>query len=943
VNGADIKGRLFLLDGSSLAYRAFFALPETIATRAGFPTNGLYGFSQMLVKLVSEYRPGGVVVAWDASEKTFRHEDYAEYKADRPSMPDLLSEQWPHFRELVEAFGMINLERAGFEADDILATLVVMAGEQGIQTCVVTGDRDALQLVSGDVAVMTTGRGVTDVKVYDQDAVVARYGISPEQVPDFIGLKGDSSDNIPGISGVGEKTAAQLLQQFGTLESIYAHLDEIKSEKRRALLRENEQIARLSKQLATAHTEVPVECDVAGLMAGEPYCVPVDSIEALFREWEFGSLIRRVRELYAEMGSVGAAGVAAGAGEEAGGEAAGAGADAAPSCAPLPAPAVRQPQVLEPFPEVAPEHAAGALAALLEQREAGIAVVRVEDEFEAAPGSAALAMPIDADGAVTAPPEPRFALAVYDGGPRVLTAVAEEPVLRGLWRAAPHMLGHDVKAMPGAAEAVAGPGADTMVGAYLLAPERPEGDLRKLAEVDEGWLLPAAGEAGAQDDGAGGDVAARTARAEAATRAFLAQRVAARQEPLLDELGLGRLYRETELPLVRVLARMEAAGVRIDPDRLGQITARLRETVGELEERIYNLAGGQFTLGSPRQLAEVLFSRLGLAPVRKGKTGYSTDAKVLATLRDQHPIIPAIEEWRELTKLISTYLIALPPRIDPRSGRLHTTFNQTVAATGRLSSTNPNLQNIPIRSEIGAEIRGCFIAGDGAELVVADYSQIELRLMAHFAEEPALLEAFRRGEDVHAATAAAVGGIPLADVTREQRERAKATNFGIMYGLSAFGLSEQVGMTMEEARDFIAAYFARYPRVRAFRDRVIVQATEDGFVTTILGRRRAIPELRSPDQRIRSLGERLAVNTVLQGSAADIIKAAMIRADAELERDNLTARLVLQVHDELVFEAPHAEAAAVEEIARRTMCGAYRMDPPLEIHVGSGANWRDAK
>jgi len=423
----------------------------------------------------------------------------------------------------------------------------------------------------------------------------------------------------------------------------------------------------------------------------------------------------------------------------------------------------------------------------------------------------------------------------------------------------------------------------------------------------------------------------------------LARRLAAVQEPRLHALRLGRLYREVELPLVRVLALMEWAGIRLDSYRLGEITARLREQVDELADRIHDLAGVPFTIGSPKQLAEVLFSHLGLQPLRKGKTGYSTDARTLASLREEHPIVPAVEEWRELTKLLNTYLEPLPTYISDRDGRLHTTFNQTVAATGRLSSTDPNLQSIPARTALGAEIRGCFVADEGSRLVVADYSQIELRLMASFADEPALLDAFRRGEDVHRTTAAAVAGIAPEQVSDEQRARAKATNFGIMYGLSAFGLSQQVGMSVEEAREFIAAYFERYPRVRAFRDRVILEATEEGHVTTILGRRRAIPELRSGVQHVRALGERLAVNTILQGSAADIMKMAMIAAQAELERRDMRARLLLQVHDELVFEAPEAEVEQVSELACSTMSGAWELDPPLDVHVGSGQNWRDAK
>jgi DNA polymerase-1 len=496
----------------------------------------------------------------------------------------------------------------------------------------------------------------------------------------------------------------------------------------------------------------------------------------------------------------------------------------------------------------------------------------------------------------------------------------------GLWLLAQHVVAHDAKSYPGFAEAPSGPAFDTAIAAYLLRPELPQVSLFQLAGVEEAEVVD-----GSQSE------------ADAAARAVLTWRVRDEQAIRLEDLELGRLLREIELPLVRVLAQMEAAGIKMDPYRLGEITARVRDAVDELRDRIHELAGGEFNIGSTQQLADVLFVRLGLSPVRKGKTGFSTDARVLKVLRDRHPIVPAIEEWRELSKLLNTYLEPLPLALDSQTGRLHTTFNQTVASTGRLSSSNPNLQNIPARTDLGGEIRACFVAEEGRRLVVADYSQIELRLMAFLAQEPALLEAYSAGEDVHRVTAAAVAGIPPEQVSKRQRERAKATNFGIMYGLSAYGLSEQVDMEVEEARAFIDAYFAKYPKVKEFRERVIAQAAQDGYVTTLFGRRRALPELRSSNQRERSLGERLAVNTVLQGSAADIIKVAMVGATRRLESGALASRLVLQVHDELVFECPVAEVDEVVPLVRQAMCDAYVVDPPLEVSIGAGDNWRDAK
>ncbi|MEE4276006.1 MAG: DNA polymerase I [Thermoleophilia bacterium] len=893
----DLTRRLFLLDGSSLAYRAYFALPETIATRDGFPTNAIYGLSQMFLKIVTEYSPCAVVVAWDAREKTFRHEEYEEYKAQRPHMPDLLSMQWDRLPELVEAFGFVNLVKGGYEADDLLGTLAVAARERGVKAAVVTGDRDSLQLVDDDIVVVATGRGITDVKVYTPARVVERFGVEPGQIPDFIGLKGDSSDNIPGVPGIGEKTAAALLQQFGSLEALYQRLDEVTSEKRRALLIEHEETARLSKRLATMVRDVPLEEDLGAIVDRCDYRVPVADVEDLFRRYEFTSLVRRLKETVvapAESGGVpapsgGDAGAPVGAG---GAGSTAAGASTAPAAGSLPALVV--------------ERGAGALAAVLEQHEAAFAAVPAGDG--------------DGD---------EWAAAVFAGGDAVVAARVGGDEWPALWRLVAHVMAYDVKALPGFAGAPRGAAYDTAVAAYLLTPERAEKDrvLENLAGLDE---------AGPLFDGPADEAAA-------ATRAWLTWRVAEAQRPRLRELELDRLLSEIELPLTRVLAVMEAAGVKVDTYRLGEITARLRERVEELTDTIHELAGEPFTIGSPQQLADVLFTRLGLEPSRKGKTGYSTDARVLRGLREQHPIVPAVEEWRELTKLLSTYLEPLPRRVDPRTGRLHTTFNQTVASTGRLSSSDPNLQNIPARTELGAEIRSCFVAEEGNLLVVADYSQIELRLMAKLSGEPALLDAYARGEDVHRVTAAAVAGIPVEEVTRTQREHAKATNFGIMYGLSAYGLSEQVGMPVDEARAFIEAYFARYPKVREFRDRVIAQATQDGYVTTLFGRRRPVTELKSSNYRLRSLGERLAVNSVLQGTAADIIKVAMLEVQRRLEESGMAARLVLQVHDELVVEAPKGEVDAVKTLLGEAMRGAYEMEPVLEVEVGAGADWRSAK
>ena len=562
-----LADRLFLIDGSSLAYRAYFALPETIAMRDGFPTNALYGFSQMLLKIVGEYEPAAVIVAWDAREKTFRHDEFEEYKAHRPHMPEPLSVQWPRFPELVDAFGFCNLVRAGFEADDILGTLAEAAKRHKTGSVVVTGDRDALQIVDDDVWVMTTGRGITDVKIYTPAKVVERYGVTADKVPDLIGLKGDTSDNIPGVPGIGEKTAAALIQQFGSLEAIYERLAEVTSEKRRALLTEYEQQARLSKRLATMVLDVPLDVDLDELVRQGGYKLPAHDVEDVFRRYEFNSLVRRVRDL----ASRGAAPV-------------GRDTVAAPAVVPSAA-----------MPRLVLENDIGPLAAVLEQQEAALAFVRDYGRETGAAGAAP------------------WVAAVYAGGEAVQAARVSEQQWPSLWLLAQRVRAHDAKSLPGFAQAPAGPAFDTAIAAYLLRPEAPQVSLFRLGGIDEAEVL----------------IDGPASEAAAAAQAVLTWRVSAEQAPRLEELELGRLFREIELPLVRVLAQMEAAGIKLDPYRLGEITARVRDAVDEMRDRIHKLAGGEFNIGSTQQLANVLFTRLGLPPVRKGKTGFSTDARVL--------------------------------------------------------------------------------------------------------------------------------------------------------------------------------------------------------------------------------------------------------------------------------------------------------------------------
>jgi DNA polymerase I len=858
-----VPDELFLIDGNSLAYRAFFALPESIATSTGVPTNAIFGFASMLVKILTDYGPKATVVVWDAGD-TGRRELYGDYKAQRTTRPDLLKEQWPHLGPLVEAFGYRNLAIEGYEADDVIASIVDQArhAEPPVPVIVVTGDRDAYQLVDNGVRIMTTSRGITDTRVYDREGVIDRYGIPPELIPDFIGLKGDTSDNIPGVPGIGDKTAAELLQRFGSLEGVLDHIDEISGAKRKQNLTEHADDARVSKQLATAKRDIPVELDLKAFAATAP---DRSKLRDVFREFELREPLRRLEEA---LGS----------------------ADAA-----APAPQTDK-----------------ALTARV--RNATLDDVRKLPQTEVAIATRPPETPADAlfaaDGA--------WRFGVYPGGAEVLAGACDRPEDLVAVVGARPVTAHDAKSLGEVPQTLAH---DTEVAAYLLEPARRAYPFRELCEER--------GLAADIDDPAAAD-------------AVLTAALTKWQREEIRGRGLTDLLNDVELPLVRLLRKMEKAGLKLDASRLREISDRVKAEADALELDIFELCGEEFTLGSPKQLEEVLFGRLGLSRKRRGRTGYSTDARVLQAIRDEHPVIPRIERWRELTKLAQTYLDALPLLI-AADGRIHTTFNQTAATTGRLSSNNPNLQNIPIRTELGREIRSCFVAEPGNLLVSADYSQVELRLLAHIASEDVLKEIFRRGEDVHTATARRVFGVTPDQIDPGMRSKSKMINYGIVYGLSPWGMADRLDIPQEEADEFIRRYLEGFPAVARWIEETIAQGTEHGYVSTLFGRRRQVPELRARRWELRRQGERFAVNMVIQGTAADIMKVAMVRTDRALADAGLKTRLILQIHDELLFEGPAEEAEAVAAIAREEMARAFDMDPPLAVDVGIGPDWLAAK
>jgi DNA polymerase-1 len=863
-SNGDAPRELFLIDGNSLAYRAFFALPESIATSDGRPTNAIFGFASMLVKILTDYGDVPTVVVWDAG-MSGRKEISADYKAQRSTRPDLLKLQWPHLRPLVEAFGYRNISVEGFEADDVIAALVDRARERGIPVMVVTGDRDAYQLVGDGVRIMTTSRGITDTKVYDRAGVIERYGIPPELIPDFIGLKGDTSDNIPGVPGIGDKTASELLQRFGDLEGVLNSVDEISGAKRKQNLTEHADAARLSKQLATIVKDVPIELDLEAELNRRPDRA---NLRSVFREWELRDPLRRLEEALAI----------------------------------AEAEAIPRPEAAEARAVPVKANATPADVARLQGDELYLVATAPEvPEGELIPREQRWRFGAYATDA-------RQALAGEVDDPAELVAAAgDRPVVA-----------HDAKAL---GTVPANLVFDTELAAYLLDPARRGFPLDELCE-ERGLAV--------------------TTEDANATRAVLIHDLAAQQRGQLHERGLTDLLTDIELPLVHVLREAEKVGIKLDIRLLEEAAGRIRVDAQQLEREIWELAGEEFMIGSPQQLAEVLFVKLGLSRKRRGKTGFSTDARVLQAIRDEHPIVPKIERWRELTKLVQTYLDALPAWIGD-DGRLHTTFLQTNAATGRLASINPNLQNIPIRTETGRVIRRCFVAEPGNVLISVDYEQVELRVLAHIADEQVLRDIFLRGEDVHTETASKVFELPPDRLDVSMRSKAKMVNYGIVYGLSAYGLADRLQIPQEEAQEFIDRYLERFPAVHQFMKDAVEQAVQHGYVSTLFGRRRQIPEIRARNWQTRKLGERLAVNSIIQGTAADIIKVAMVRAHRALADEGLKTRLILQIHDELLAEGPEEEAQRAAAVISREMVAAADLDPPLKVDAGTGPNWLEAK
>lgn len=916
------KPLLALLDGHGIIHRAYHAFREPLVVRkTGEVVTAVYGLANTLLSVLEQLRPTHIIVALDPKGPTFRHERDGTYKAQRPGAPEDLREQFARCIELLEAFNIPIFQVEGFEADDVLGTLAKQAAEQEIETYVVSLDSDMVQLLRPNVKLFMFRPYQRDTVVYDEKSARERYGFDPHQMPDFKGLKGDVSDNIPGVPGVGEKTAVRLIEQFGSVETIYEHLDLVEPPKLREALAAHEEEARHSKEMATIRTDVPVSLD---LKAAELKGYDRQKVLEIFRELEFRTLMGRL------------------------------------------------PEYVRPLEEKAPPVELGApekiYHCIYDEKELDSLVERLSkaDSFSFdTETDAILAMRARlvglsfSDSIAEAFYIPVGHMAELGGRPQLpLSTVLSKlgPVLEdGLRPKVAHNGKYDMVVLANHGVTVRGLAFDTMVAAYLLG----EGGGSEAYRPGEGslslkWL--ASRRLGIEMTditeilGRRGPKQLSMAQAPVSavadyscTDADVTFRLRALLEKELKEQNLWSLFTDVEMPLVPVLTRMELAGVAIDVAVLREMSQQLETQIVALEQQIYEACGHQFNIGSPQQLSVVLFEEIGLPKPRKVRQqGYATDAMVLEALRDAHPVIDMILTYRQLTKLKSTYIDTLPALINPNTGRIHTTFNQTITATGRLSSNEPNLQNIPVRGELGGQIRAAFIArdvGPDPHLLAADYSQVELRILAHLCKDPGLLEAFRQDEDIHAATASQVFGVPIEEVTPTMRRRAKVFNFGVLYGLTGFGLSQREGISREEATEFINRYFEKYPRVKEWRDEVVGDARVKGYAETMMGRRRYIPAINSANPQVRGAAERIAINMPVQGTAADIIKVAMDRLDAELEARKMRSKMLLQVHDELIFEGPASEMDDLREMVQRIMPASLELDVPLKVDVKVGKNW----
>jgi len=934
--------RLFLLDGMALAYRAYFSfIARPLINSRGVNTSAVYGFVTALMKILDDERPEHVAVVFDTKEPTFRHRLYADYKATRQKMPEDMAAQMEKLKEVIRAFNTPLLELPGYEADDIIGTLARRAEREGILTMMVTGDKDFMQLISPLIKMYRPGKSGGEPELVEEAGVKEKFGVAPDRVIDVLGLIGDKSDNVPGVPGVGEKSAIPLIQKYGSMEELYAHIGEVPQKGLREKLLTHRDKAFLSKHLVTIDTNVPIEVDIRALRAARR---DTHRLIALFGELEFRSLAGRLRDT-----------------EDF--------AAAAPPGAAQPPPA--ETAAAAPPADIttdAHEYTcitdAGELESVAAELMKSPLIVFDTETTSKDPLRADLVgislcsserrawyVPVRWDPG-TAREQGLFAGGGAAPVNNTAGALPRATVLRTLAplfasaqvRKAGQNVKYDMLVLMNHGLEVNGIEFDTMVASYILRADGQH-NLDALALEYLNYRMVS------YEDLVGKGKQARhitevpleSLAAYSAEDADMTYRIRARQVRPLAEMDLRRLCDEVEFPLIGALARMEFEGIALDVACLGTMSEEMQRQLEGLVREIHAHAGGPFNINSTPQLRDILFTRLKLPTARKTKTGFSTDVAVLETLRGMHPIIDCLLEYRQLTKLKSTYVDALPSLINPATGRLHTSFNQTVAATGRLSSSDPNLQNIPIRTEAGRLIRKAFVPRtEDALLMSADYSQIELRVMAHVSGDEELTAAFRNGEDIHATTAARVFGVKPGEVSRDMRRKAKEVNFGIIYGIGPFGLAGRLEITQTEAREIIARYFERFPKVRQYITDTIARARRDGYVATLMGRRRYLPDIASRNQNIRGNAERQAINMPIQGTAADMIKIAMIRVDRAIREAGMRSRMLLQVHDELLCEVPGAEVKPMEALLRERMQNAMPLTVPVSVDVGTGKNWLEA-
>jgi len=898
-----------LLDGNNIVHRAFHAFEKThplTVSKTGEVVSAVYGFALILLKVISELKPTQCAIAFDTKAPTFRHEMFDQYKAQRPPTPEELVNQLGRVKQLAEAFHIPIFELDGYEADDILGSLSKQASEQGVDTIIVTGDADTMQLVSARVKVLSPKpRGTfSDTDLYDEAAVNQKYGVKPEQIADFKALVGDKSDNIPGVPQVGPVAAAKLLNRFGSIDQIYAHLDEVTPAKLQALLRENEDRARQSKTLATIVTRLPVTLNLDDCQISQ---YNRQQVIELFRELEFYSLLDKLPEVEeASPGSTQA------------------------KAAPVPRRDYHTVNTAPALDDLLNRlSAAKSLAFDLETTSLDAMTAQlVGISLSPAPGEAYY-IPVGHTGLMQAEQLPLEQVIARLKGP------LQDPNLPKL----AHNGKYDMTVLAEYGVSVNNLASDTMVAAHLLGEKSVS--LKALAFSKLGIeMTPITALIGS---GAKQIPMSLVAIEQAADYACADADITGQLSELfttaLQQQGLWQLFSQVEMPLVLVLTAMERNGIALDTELLRQMAHRLGERLLKLEAEIYNCVGHQFNINSPKQLSSVLFEELQLPPAKKKKSGYSTGASVLDELRGSHPVIEFILDYRQLAKLKSTYIDALPSLVNAKTKRLHTSFNQTRTATGRLSSSEPNLQNIPVRSDIGREVRQAFIAPPGTYLLAGDYSQIDLRALAHLSQDKSLSDAFHQDEDIHAATAAQLFGVKAAQVTADMRRLAKTVNFGVIYGMSDYGLEQATELSREEAARFISAYFEKYPGVKQYLESTKKQARETGYVQTLLGRRRLIPEINSANRQVREAAERMAINMPVQGTSADIIKVAMINLHQEMTERRLESKLLLQVHDELIFEVTEGEMTEMRQLVPQTMSTALELSVPLKVDIKSGRNW----